>query len=119
MPERNRSDRETAAGISRLEGYLLCQAEIRRAQSQGKDFAGRLTWLTTAQQEEVARHYAQDRLATTRQALAAVNARQAELRAEYTARYRALRRQLLCRCVALLLTALTLSFSAVLLVALR
>ncbi|WP_433544377.1 hypothetical protein ACQPZG_04150 (plasmid) [Streptomyces sp. CA-294286] len=119
MRDREQSDRETAAGISRLEGYLLGQAEIQRARSQGEDFAGRLPWLTTAQHEEVARQYARDRLATTRQALAAVHARQAELREEYTARYQALRQQLLCRCVALLVTALALCCSTVLLVALR
>ncbi|GHH45556.1 hypothetical protein [Streptomyces candidus] len=119
MRDRRQSERETAAGISRLEGYLLGQAEIQRAESQGKDFAGRLPWLTTAQQEEVARHYTQDRLATTRQALTAVNARQAELREEYTARYQTLRQQLLCRCVALLITALTLCCTTVLLVVLR
>ncbi len=119
MRDRQQIDRETAAGISRLEGYLLGQAEIRRARAQGEDFARRLPWLTTAQQEEVARHYADDRLAATRQALAAVNARQAELREEYSARYRALRQQLLCRCTALLTTALALCCGAVLLVALR
>jgi hypothetical protein len=109
----------TAADINRLEGYLLCQAEIRKARSEGEDFARRLPWLTTAQQEEVARHYAQERLATTKQALAAVSARQAELREEYTARYQELRQRLLCRCTALLTAALALCCATAVLVALR
>ncbi|MEU9985162.1 hypothetical protein [Streptomyces sp. NPDC050856] len=87
--------RDTAAGIARLEGYLLCQAELRRAREEAESFAQRLPWLTTAQREDVVHHYAQERVELSKEVLRAVTARCAELREEYTARYEELRGRLL------------------------
>jgi hypothetical protein len=112
MARHPREDHDTAAGIARLEGYLLCQAEIQRARTEAEAFARRLPWLTTAQQEEVVRHYAEDRLAVSREALRTVAARCAELRDEYTVRYEALRQRLLRRCVALTLASAALCATA-------
>jgi hypothetical protein len=91
---------ETVQGMARLEGYLLCQAELRNALAEGEEFARRMPWLTTAQREDVARHYTEERIALSKEVLRAVTARCTELRAEYTARYRALRQRLVCLSVA-------------------
>jgi hypothetical protein len=112
MANRSPDDEDAAAGIARLEGYLLCQSEIRRARIEAETFVRRLPWLTTAQQEEVVRQYAQERLSVSKEALRMVAARCAELQDEYTARYQALRLRLLCRCVALLLASATLCSTA-------
>ncbi|MBA4864174.1 hypothetical protein H1V43_23015 [Streptomyces sp. PSKA54] len=112
MSRRPPEDAEAAAGIAQLEGYLLCQAEIRTARAEGDAFARRMAWLTTAQHEEVARHYADERLALSKELLGAVAARCVELQDEYEARYLALRQRLLCRCVALLLVSCALSAAA-------
>lgn len=94
------TDQETAQGIARLEGYLLCQAELHNALAEGEDFARRMPWLTTAQHEDVARHYAEERIALSKEVLRAVTVRCTELRSEYTARYQDLRQRLVCLSVA-------------------
>ncbi|POX38904.1 hypothetical protein C3486_20770 [Streptomyces sp. Ru73] len=88
------------AGLDRLEGYLLCWAEAERARADAVAFADRLPWLTTAQREEVIRHYTADRVAVTRRYFERVRDRSGELREEYTARYRELRHRLVCGAVA-------------------
>ncbi|MFH8370087.1 hypothetical protein [Streptomyces sp. NPDC018031] len=103
-PESSTPD-DVAAGIARIEGYLLCQAALRRARDEGQAFADRMPWLTTAQHQEVARRFAEAHVEVTRTALRSVAARCEELKAEYTARYELLRRRLLCRTAALLLFA--------------
>lgn len=87
---------ETAAGINRIEGYLLWTAEQERAHRMARDFASRLPWLTAAERADVERAYAADRLALSRSVLEQIARRAEELRQEYTARYRRLR----LRCVA-------------------
>jgi hypothetical protein len=94
-----------AAAVNEVEGYLLCQAELRKAREEAETFACRLAYLTTAQQEEVARAYAEDRIQMSQTALRAVATRCEELRAEYSARYEHLRLRMLCIYVATLAVA--------------
>lgn len=103
---------DTAEGIARIEGYLLFQAEMRKARQEAEDFADRLPWLTAGQREDVVRHYAQARVAVSQQTLRAVAARCAELRRQYTARYESLRLRLLCVAVAVFLASATLLTTA-------
>ncbi|MBT2365673.1 hypothetical protein J7E88_10160 [Streptomyces sp. ISL-10] len=110
---------DVAAGIARLEGYLLAQSRLTQAQEHADEFADLMPWLTTSQREEVVRLYTQDHIAVSRRALEFVSARAAELRVEYTARYETLRRRLLCRSVAALVTAALLCTCAALLTAYR
>ncbi|MDT9682372.1 hypothetical protein RND61_09860 [Streptomyces sp. TRM76323] len=104
--------RETAEGINRVEGYLLAQAELLNAREQGEAFARRMPWLTTAQHEEVARLYAEDRIELSKKVLRTIADRCVELRGEYTARYTRLRQRLLRASIASLLTAAALCASA-------
>ncbi|WP_046495260.1 hypothetical protein [Streptomyces odonnellii] len=85
-----------APGLVRLEGYLLWNAEIEDARGRAARFCEQLPWLTTAQREDVERAYIADRLAASRAMLVRISERAAELRGEYTERYRTLR----TRCVA-------------------
>ncbi|MDX3851823.1 hypothetical protein [Streptomyces sp. AK02-01A] len=89
-------DKDTARGLAQFEGYLLWSAEVEDARRQAARFAEQLPWLTTAQRADVERLYAADRLAAARAMLVRVTERAAELRGEYTERYRLLR----TRCVA-------------------
>jgi hypothetical protein len=107
--------REAAEGISRLEGYLLLQADEQVARSQARAFADRLPWLTTAQREEVVSVYAEERMALSVQVLRAVARRCHELQDQYTERYEALRARTRCRATACVLLCLSLSVTAVLL----
>ncbi|MER7112520.1 hypothetical protein [Streptomyces sp. NPDC000229] len=100
-----------AAIINHVEGYLLYQAELRTARSEGEAFARRMPWLTTAQQEEVARLYAEDRLELSKTALKAITARCEELKEEYTARYEHLRQRLMRISTATLITSASLCAS--------
>ncbi|MFJ8677698.1 hypothetical protein [Streptomyces sp. NPDC093589] len=80
-----------------VEGYLLVQAEREQAQHEAEVLCRRLTWLTSGQVEELTRHYTEQRLGLTYQALQATADRAKRLRGEYEARYAALRRTLLKR----------------------
>ncbi|GAB3115486.1 hypothetical protein GCM10027160_22820 [Streptomyces calidiresistens] len=102
-------DRDVAAGINQLEGYLLVQSELRTARAEGEALADRMPWLTGERREELVRLYAEERMALTRRTLRAVTERCHELRAEYTARYRQLRRRVVCAALAVVLGGLTLS----------
>ncbi|MGW0364734.1 hypothetical protein [Streptomyces sp. NPDC002990] len=102
-------DREdTAAGLARLEGYLMSQAARHEARTAGEDFARHLSWLGPQEQDEIARRFADEHLALRRQILRAVVERAHELRGEYSQRYAQLRR----RTVASALTAIALAAAA-------
>ncbi|MFJ4970143.1 hypothetical protein [Streptomyces sp. NPDC088755] len=94
-------DKDSARGLTQLEGYLLWNAEVGRARAHARRFTDELPWLTTAQREDVERVYLTDRVALSRESLTRVRDRAAELREEYTERYERLR----ARCVALSVTA--------------
>ncbi|MFF8275773.1 hypothetical protein ACF05T_06600 [Streptomyces lateritius] len=104
---------ETAAGLARLEGYLMSQAVLSEARRAGEDFARALSWLGPLEREEIARRFADEHLALRRQMLHAVVERAAELRGEYSDRYDLLRR----RTLALALTAMALFGTAAVLIA--
>lgn len=87
---------DSARGLAQMEGYLLWNAEIAQARRRARRFTDELPWLTTAQREDVERVYTADRAAASRAMLVRVSARAAELRGEYSERYRRLR----ARCVA-------------------
>ncbi|WP_039947181.1 hypothetical protein [Streptomyces sp. NRRL S-118] len=106
--------REAAVAVNEIEGYLLCQAELRTAGVEGEAFADRMPWLTTAQREEVVRLYAQHRMELSEKVLRALAGRCQELRDEYTARYADLRRRLLCMSVGALLTSVSVCVGTVL-----
>lgn len=113
-PKDTRAPEDVAAGIAEVEGYLLCQAALHTARTEGQAFAARMPWLTADQHEEVARHFAEAHVEVTRSALRSVKARCEELRAEYTARYEQLRRRLLRTTGALLVSAVALYAAALL-----
>ncbi|KAA6223457.1 hypothetical protein CP973_17355 [Streptomyces albofaciens JCM 4342] len=95
---------EISAGIARLEGYVLYQAEAGRARAEAEAFADRMPWLTTAQREEVVRLGTEDRLAMTHRYLRRVRDRCEELKGEYSSRYEELRLRLMLWTTAFLLT---------------
>lgn len=105
---------DVAEGVARLEGYLLCQAELGDARADAEAFARRMPWLTTAQREQVVRLYTEDRVALSRRTLQRIVDRCHELRGEYSARYEELRRRLVGVCVALVLLAFSLCVGIVL-----
>ncbi|MEU7064605.1 hypothetical protein [Streptomyces sp. NPDC046161] len=98
MDEKDR--REAAAGLARLEGYLISQAALHEAHSEAQAFAGRLTWLGPGERQEVAGLFAEHHLRLKRQMLAAVVARGEELATAYEHRYSLLRRRLTATVVA-------------------
>ncbi|MFD3695180.1 hypothetical protein ACFWUZ_03335 [Streptomyces sp. NPDC058646] len=91
MTERSK---ETAAGLARIEGYLMSQAALQEAEDQGDAFARGLTWLGPGEQHEISRQFARHHLRLRREMLTATVARAAELRTEYAQRYTHLRRRL-------------------------
>ncbi|WP_369200208.1 hypothetical protein [Streptomyces sp. PU-14G] len=99
---------QTAADISRIEGYLLLQAERGEAEAQAEAFAARMPWLTTGQRDEVVRLYTADRMALTRRVLHGLTERCVQLREEYTARYLQLRRRVLAQATLVLLLSVAL-----------
>ncbi|MFJ8008547.1 hypothetical protein [Streptomyces fagopyri] len=95
--------------ISELEGHLLIEATRAEGRTEAARFARSLPWLTDTQREEVEEVYARDHLALTRRSWERTALRGRELRAEYEAAYRALRRRL---CTAFLLGAVVLALAA-------
>jgi hypothetical protein len=85
----------TDEAINEIEGFLLWEAEKRRARSRADAFCAGLPWLTETQRAEVARHYCRDQTEQSRDCLERIAARATELRAEYAGVHRALRRRLL------------------------
>lgn len=80
--------------ISELEGHLLIEATRAEGRTEAARFARSLPWLTDTQREEVEEAFARDHLALTRRSWERTALRGRELRAEYEAAYRALRRRL-------------------------
>ncbi|ONK10171.1 hypothetical protein [Streptomyces sp. MP131-18] len=109
------SEREAAAGIAQLEGYLLWQAELAGARAEAEMFAARLTGLSEEQRAELADRYAEERIALSRRVLVAVADRCRGLQAEYTDRYRCLRRRVLCAAACAVLAAVGLAAGSLLL----
>ncbi len=107
--------RDIAAGIARLEGHLIWQAEIHNAQTEAEALADRMPWLTYTQRDELVHLYTDARLDVSGSVLLRIAGRSHELRAEYTARYEQLRRRLLCACVAITLGTVALCGCVVLL----
>ncbi|MFF5455046.1 hypothetical protein ACFY40_28015 [Streptomyces sp. NPDC012950] len=86
---------EAAAGIARLEGYLLARQVRVEATEAGAVFADRFPWLGPQERSEIAREFAREHLAVRRRMLRDAVARADELRREYGDRYGRLRRRLL------------------------
>ncbi|MEU3979129.1 hypothetical protein AB0F77_03315 [Streptomyces sp. NPDC026672] len=101
MTTPNRPDARAAGQrgsvANEVEGYLLLHAEREQARHEAETLCARLSWLTTAQAEDLTLHYTEQRLGLTRQALQVTADRAQRLRGEYEARYRALRHSLLRR----------------------
>lgn len=83
-----------------VEGYLLVQAHHEQALREAGQLCARLPWLTTAQADDLTRHYVRQRADLTRQMLQTTAERAAELRGEYEERFALLRQRLLRRHVA-------------------
>ncbi|MEU2060861.1 hypothetical protein [Streptomyces sp. NPDC013455] len=90
-------NRQSAAFANEVEGYLLLHAEREQAQREAEALCACLPWLTTGQADDLTRHYLEQRLGLTRQALQVTADRAKRLRGEYEARYATLRRTLLRR----------------------
>ncbi|MFI5689713.1 hypothetical protein [Streptomyces sp. NPDC051636] len=88
---------QAARLANEVEGYLLLHAERDQAKHEAQSLCARLPWLTTAQADDVTRHYIEQRLTLTTQALQITANRADRLRAQYEARYSALRHTLLKR----------------------
>ncbi|MEU9284662.1 hypothetical protein AB0D57_07985 [Streptomyces sp. NPDC048275] len=80
--------------INELEGHLLIEAARAEGRAEAARFAHSLAWLTETQRVEVEELYTEDYLALTRRSWERTARRSRELRAEYEATYRALRRHL-------------------------
>jgi hypothetical protein len=80
-----------------VEGYLLARSHHDQARREAETLCARMPWLTTAQAEDVTRHYVRQRIDLTRQMLLGTAERAAQLRQEYEERYAALRHDLLKR----------------------
>jgi hypothetical protein len=93
----SRDARQGAALAADVEGYLRAQTDLAEARRAAEAFCARLPWLTSAQAEDVARHFADEHIGMTREMLTRTVRRAAELRGEYQARYDQLRRRLLVR----------------------
>ncbi|MFJ8143459.1 hypothetical protein ACIQ6R_00085 [Streptomyces sp. NPDC096048] len=87
-----------APGIAaEAEGFLLAREHQQDAHREAQALCDALPWLTTAQAEELTRHYVAHRLRLSRQMFEATLRRADELGREYEARYLRLRRDLLRR----------------------
>ncbi|MFE9707579.1 hypothetical protein [Streptomyces sp. NPDC005930] len=88
----------TASAVAaQAEGFLLAREHRHDAHRDAQALCSALPWLTTAQAEDLTRHYVSHRLALSREMLGVTVRRADELRREYEARYRQLRRDLLRR----------------------
>ncbi|HSX98377.1 MAG TPA: hypothetical protein VLG91_13450 [Streptomyces sp.] len=80
--------------VDEVEGYLKARTWHLQACREAETLCSRLPWMTTAQAEDVTRHYVEQRLTLTRQTLLH---HIDDLREQYENRYRHLRRDLLKR----------------------
>jgi hypothetical protein len=79
------------------EGYLLAHLHHDHARREAEGLCARMPWLTTAQAEELSRHYIRHRIDLTRQMMLSTAHRAGQLRQEYESRYTDLRHTLLKR----------------------
>ncbi|MGC9379452.1 hypothetical protein [Streptomyces sp. MH13] len=87
-----------AQGIAaEAEGFLLAREHRQAAHREAQALCDALPWLTTAQAEDLTRHYVAHRLRLSREMFEATLCRADELGREYEARYLRLRRDLLRR----------------------
>lgn len=96
-PSRRSRVDETAAIAAEAEGFLIAHCHREEARREAQTLCARLPWLTTAQAEDLTRHYVNHRIVLTRQILTTTSERAQELRSEYEVRYQDLRRRLLKR----------------------
>lgn len=99
--------RTVQAGIARMEGYLLWQAEIACARADAEAAVDALDWPTAAQREELVDLLAHRQLGVSQMAITRIAARAHQLGGEYQHRYDVLKRRVLATVLALL-TALVL-----------
>ncbi|MGW8970145.1 hypothetical protein [Streptomyces platensis] len=103
MPSSGVPDSRTVqAGIARMEGYLLWQAEIDSARADAEAAVDALDWPTTAQREELVDLLARRQLNVSQMALTRIATRAHQLRGEYQQRYDVLKRRALAAVLALL-----------------
>ncbi|QIJ61099.1 hypothetical protein [Streptomyces sp. JB150] len=95
--DRNRPAPADTASTDTVEGYLIARAHHDQAHREAGLLCSRMPWLTTAQADDVTRHYVEQRLEASRHLLREAVDRAAQLRREYEDRYAALRRDLLVR----------------------
>ncbi|AIR96191.1 hypothetical protein [Streptomyces glaucescens] len=88
---------EHRSSVHTVEGYLLACAHRDQAQREAGTLCARMPWLTTAQAQDVTRHYVEQRLEVSRNTLREIIERTAQIRQEYEDRYRTLRRDLFRR----------------------
>ncbi|MEV2255462.1 hypothetical protein AB0I94_33680 [Streptomyces sp. NPDC050147] len=96
-PSRRPRVEDAAAIAAEAEGFLIAHCHREEARREAQALCARLPWLTTAQAEDLTRHYVNHRIALTRQILTTTAERAQELRGEYESRYHDLRRRLLKR----------------------
>lgn len=94
---RRRSSEVAAELAAEAEGFLMARTHWTEARQEAQSLCASLPWLTTAQTEELTRHYITHRIALSRRMLTATVQRADELRREYEERYQELRRNLLRR----------------------
>lgn len=80
--------------VNEFEGYLLIEATRAEGRAEAARFTRSLAWLTDSQREEVEERYTDTYLALNRRSWERTARRSRELRSEYEAVYRALRRRL-------------------------
>lgn len=97
---------QTAAAVNEIEGFLLLHAESEAAHREAQELTDRMPWLTTAEREELARHYVEQRGQLTELMMRTVVHRARCLRHEYETRYLLLRTRLLKISAAVVCTAL-------------
>ena len=81
--------------LNDIEGHLLLAATRAEGRTAAGRFCEPLHWLTLAQREEVERRFEEEYLTLARASWQRTADRAGELREEYEATYRALRRRLL------------------------
>jgi hypothetical protein len=95
--------------IRQLEGHLLVEAARAEGRAEAAVFTGSLRWLTDTQREEVETRFTEHHLALTRRCWERTAERGAQLRSEYEALYRSLRRRL---CAGAVLSAVLVSVAS-------
>ncbi|MDX3456985.1 hypothetical protein PV396_34395 [Streptomyces sp. ME02-8801-2C] len=85
--------------VNEIQGHLLIAATRQEGQEAAARFTARLDWLTSGQRAELERQFAAEHLALAGASWQRTAARSAELRAEYEARYRRLKRRLTAACL--------------------